>query len=47
MDFLTREVFDLLIILVIVIGLVLAFFRLRADFTRPLPNDETPTFDDE
>jgi len=40
MEFFTREVFDLLIILVIVVGLVLAFFRLRADFTRPLPDND-------
>jgi hypothetical protein len=37
MQFMTREVFDLLIIVVIIIGLIAAFFRLRADLTRPLP----------
>ena len=37
MQFMTREVFDLLIIIVIIIGLIAAFFRLRADLTRPLP----------
>jgi hypothetical protein len=37
MDFLTREVFDTLIIVVIIIGLGLAVTRLYADFTRPLP----------
>jgi hypothetical protein len=37
MQFMTRELFDLLIIIVIIIGLIAAFFRLRADLTRPLP----------
>lgn len=37
MQFMTRELFDLLIIVVIIIGLIAAFFRLRADLTRPLP----------
>jgi len=37
MPFMTREVFDLLIIAVILVGLIAAFFRLRADLTRPLP----------
>jgi hypothetical protein len=35
----TRQVFDALILIVIAVGLVAAFFRLRADFTRPLPPD--------
>jgi hypothetical protein len=35
--FMTREMFDALIIGVIVIGLVLAAIRLRQDLTRPLP----------
>lgn len=33
----TREIFDLIILIVIVIGLALAAVRLYADFTRPLP----------
>src|SRR5690606_27996402 len=37
MEFITPEFFDLLIIVVIIIGLIAAFFRLRADLTRPLP----------
>lgn len=37
MDFLTREVFDMLIIAVIIIGSALAVVRLYTDFTRPLP----------
>jgi hypothetical protein len=37
MDFLTREVFDMLILVVIIIGSAFAFLRLRKDFTRPLP----------
>jgi len=36
-EFLTPQVFDLLIIAVIIIGLALAAVRLYADFTRPLP----------
>lgn len=39
LPFLTRELFDALIILVIIIGLIAAFFRLRADFTRRMPDD--------
>jgi hypothetical protein len=37
MDFLTREVFDTLILVVVMLGLAFAFLRLRKDFTRPLP----------
>ena len=37
MQFMTRQVFDLLVIGVIILGLIAAFFRLRADLTRPLP----------
>jgi hypothetical protein len=43
MQFLTREFFDAVIILVILIGLAWAVVRLYADLTRPLPperNDE-------
>jgi cytochrome c oxidase assembly protein Cox11 len=39
---LTREFFDTLIIVVIVIGLALASVRLYRDFTRPLPTPNTP-----
>lgn len=43
--FMTREVFDTLIIITILVGLALAAVRLYADFTRPLDDDEedTPT----
>lgn len=37
MNFLTPEFFDLLIMVVIMLGLALAGVRLYADFTRPLP----------
>ncbi|TVR23562.1 MAG: hypothetical protein EA396_03305 [Anaerolineaceae bacterium] len=40
MDFLSRELFDWLIIVVIVVGGLLAVRRLRQDFTRPLPPDD-------
>ena len=43
MQFLTREFFDTLIIIVIIVGLAWAAVRLYADLTRPLP----PQFDDE
>jgi hypothetical protein len=35
LPFMTREVFDVLIIIVIVLGLIAAGLRLRADFRRP------------
>lgn len=38
----TRETFDLIIIALIVVGLIAAALRLRADFTRPLPEDDAP-----
>ncbi len=38
MDFLTREVFDALIIAVILVGLALAAVRLYQDFSRPIPD---------
>lgn len=41
MAFLTRGFFDALIIIVIIVGLVLAARQLRADLTRPLPDDDT------
>ncbi|MCC6801309.1 MAG: hypothetical protein IT319_00390 [Anaerolineae bacterium] len=37
---LTPELFDTLIIVVIILGLALAIVRLYADFTRPLPPDD-------
>lgn len=40
MDFMTREVFDALIIAVILIGTALAAVRIYRDFTRPLPEEE-------
>lgn len=36
MAFMTREVWDALIIGIIAVGLILAFIRLRADLTRPM-----------
>ena len=47
MDFMTREVFDALIIGVIIVGLALAGVRLYTDFTRPLPHRERPEWADE
>ncbi|MDX2163084.1 MAG: hypothetical protein SF162_17340 [bacterium] len=41
-DILTPQLFDTLIIVVIVIGLALAVVRLIRDFTRPMPPDVTP-----
>jgi hypothetical protein len=46
MDFMTREVFDTLIILCIIIGLFFAVRRLKADLTRPLPKRPTWADDD-
>ncbi len=37
MQFMTREVFDVLIVVVITVGLALAVVRLYQDLTRPLP----------
>jgi hypothetical protein len=37
---LTREFFDTLIVVVIILGLALAVVRLYADFTRPLPPED-------
>lgn len=39
--FMTREMFDLLIIVVILVGSVLAAIRLRQDLSRPLPSDDS------
>ncbi len=44
MDFLTPELFDLLIVVVILLGLALAAVRLYDDLTRPLPVDEPPFY---
>jgi len=41
MQFMTREIFDTIIMVVIIIGLALVVVRLYADFTRPL-SDEPP-----
>jgi hypothetical protein len=46
MDFLTPQFFDLLVIIVIVIGLALAGIRLYDDLTRPLPPARPPVDDD-
>jgi hypothetical protein len=40
MEFMTRELWDALIIGVIIIGLMLAILRLRADLTRPTDDDQ-------
>ena len=47
LSFMTREVFDGLILLIILIGLIAAALRLRADFTRPLPGDPPAFLDAE
>ncbi|HEX2621376.1 MAG TPA: hypothetical protein VHL11_14555 [Phototrophicaceae bacterium] len=39
MQFLTRQFFDTLIIIIVIIGLALTFVRLYRDFTRPMPGD--------
>jgi hypothetical protein len=46
---LTREFFDTLVIIVIVVGLILAARRFYQDMTRPLPPDadEPPRADDD
>jgi hypothetical protein len=41
LPFMTRNIFDVLIIIIIIVGLVLAARRFRADLTRPMPDDET------
>jgi hypothetical protein len=46
MNFLTPEVFDALVIAVIVIGGAMAAVRLYRDFTRPLP-PHNPRHDDD
>jgi hypothetical protein len=47
MEFMTREVFDTLIISVIIIGSALAAVRLYRDFTRPLPPEHDGAFIDQ
>lgn len=46
MDFLTPHFFDLLVIVVILLGLALAGVRLYDDLTRPLPPESPPADDD-
>lgn len=46
MDFMTREVFDTLILIVILVGGALAAVRLYRDFTRPLSRSH-PAWSDE
>ena len=46
MDFLTPHFFDLLVIVVILLGLALAGVRLYDDLTRPLPPENPPADDD-
>ncbi len=40
----SRQVFDLLIYIVIGVGLILAAIRLYQDFTRPLPDEDAELF---
>ena len=40
MRFMTPDIFNGIIVAVIIIGLALVVVRLYADFTRPLPPDE-------
>jgi len=46
MQFMTRGIFDTLIIVMIIIGLILAARRLYDDFSRPLP-PSSPSPDDD
>ncbi len=43
MEFMTRGVFDALIYIFIIVGLILAALRIRADLTRPMRDDEDDT----
>ena len=45
MDFLTPEFFDLLVIVVIILGLAVAGVRLYDDLTRPLPAERSTNAD--
>lgn len=47
MDFLTPEFFDLVIIVIIILGSALAGVRLYADLTRPLPPPHPRRYDDD
>ncbi len=47
LDFLTPELFDALIVAVIILGLALAAVRLYDDLTRPLPASEPPVNPDD
>lgn len=40
LSFMTRDIFDLMIVVVIAVGLVAAAIRFRADMIRPLPHGE-------
>lgn len=42
--FMTRAVFDTLILVVVILGLGLAVVRLYRDFTRPLPPPRPPLY---
>ena len=47
MDFMTREVFDTLVIVVVIIGGALALARLYQDFTRLSPGNDDQWSDDD
>ena len=47
MQFLTPQVFDVLVVVVIILGGALAAVRLYDDLTRPLPPSEPPVNPDE
>jgi hypothetical protein len=47
MDFLTPQLFDMLVIIVIILGLALAGIRLYDDLTRPLPAERSTSADTE
>ncbi len=40
-SFVTREIFDTIILINILVGLILASIRLYQDLSRPLPSDDT------
>ena len=46
MDFLTPQIFDILVIVVIILGVALAAVRLYDDLTRPLPPARSPLEED-
>lgn len=43
MEFMTRHLWDALIIAIMLIGIIFAALRLRADLTRPLDDDQPNT----